>query len=142
MINHYSEHGYSPEYLQALWDMIVLGVIKYYWEDDKPNAWIEADDGPMLVVIGGPEKPPEEWPAGEKHTIYAMEFDLLKLLTEYTAQYQMIHPPSKAQSEEMREIAAVLRKLSDDVSDLAAGLEEAAQPRARLGNGAEHIEQS
>lgn len=125
MSERYWEAGELPQVLLDLVNENVVAAIKDCWEDDKPVAWADVEDGRMVLTVGGPGKPTAEDPSGQRD-IYTLTFDLLAELTEYSAPYKDIGGPrSDEQREDMRERAAVLRKLADDVAALAARAAEA-----------------
>ena len=125
MSERYWEAGEAPEALLDWVNENVVAAIKDCWEDDKPVAWADVKDGRIVLTIGGPGKPTAEYPSGQSD-IYTLTFDVLEELTEYSAPYEDIGGPcSDEQREDMRERAAVLRKLADDVAALAARAAEA-----------------
>lgn len=125
MSERYWEAGDVPDVLFDWVNKNVVAAIKDCWEDDKPFAWAGVEDGRMVLIVGGPGKPTAEDPCGERD-IYTLTFDLLAELTEYSAPYGSISGPrGDKQREVMRERAAALRKLADDVAALAARAAEA-----------------
>lgn len=125
MSERYWEAGEAPEVLLDWVNENVVAAIKDCWEDDKPVAWAIVKDGRIVLTIGGPGKPTAEDPSGQRD-IYTLTFDVLEELTVYSAPYDDIGGPcSDEQREDMRERAAALRKLADDVAALAARAAEA-----------------
>jgi hypothetical protein len=125
MSERYWEAGEVPEVLLDWVNENVVAAIKDYWEDNKPVGWAEIKDGRMVLTVGGPGKPTADDPLGQRD-IYALTFDLLAELEEYSAPYADIGVPrSEEQREDMRERAAALRKLADDVAALADRAAEA-----------------
>lgn len=112
----------ADEVPEALLDWVndnVVAAIKDCWEDDKPAGWLEVEAGRMVLTVGGPGKPTKYDPAGVRD-IYTVAFDVLDKLTEYSEPYSDIGGPrGDAQRNDMRERAAALRKLADDVAALA-----------------------
>jgi hypothetical protein len=126
MSERYWEAGELPELLlhqELLLDLVnenVVSAIKDCWEDDKSISWADVEDGRMVLTVCGPGKPTAEDPSGQLD-IYTLKFDVMDELREYSAPYEDIGGPcSDRQREDMRERAAVLRKLADDVAALAA----------------------
>lgn len=125
MIERYWEAGEVPDVLLDWVNDNVVAAIKDCWEDDKPVAWAGVEEGRMVLTVGGPGKPTADDPSGRRD-IYTLKFDILAELTEYSAPYEGIGGPcGDKQREDMRERAAVLRKLADDVAALAARAGEA-----------------
>jgi hypothetical protein len=103
----------------------VVAAIKEFWEDGSHVAWADVEDEAMVLTVAGPGKPTAADPSGMSD-IYTLKFDLLAQLTTYSAPYDDIGGPrGDAQREDMRERAAALRKLADDVAALAARAAEA-----------------
>jgi len=125
MIERYWEAGEVPDVLLDWVNDNVVAAIKDCWEDNKPVAWADVEEGRMVLTVGGPGKPTADDPSGQRD-IYTLKFDILAELTEYSAPYEYIGGPcSDEQREDMRERAAVLRKLADDVAALASRAGEA-----------------
>lgn len=126
MSERYWEAGKVPEVLLDWVSENVAAAIKDCWEEDKPVGWVDVEDGRMVFTVGGPGKPTEDDPSGYRD-IYSVAFDLLTELAVYSDPYEDIGGPcSDEQREDMRERAAALRKLADDVAALAARAAEAA----------------
>lgn len=131
MTERYWNAGEVPDALLDWVNENVVAAIKDCWEDDEPAGWVEVECGRMVLTVGGPGKPTEDDPAGERD-IYSLTFDLLEELTEYSEPYANIGGPcSDAQREDMRERAAALRKLADDIAKLAADAHETANAQAQ-----------
>ena len=125
MSERYWEAGEVPEVLLDWVNANVVAAIKDCWEEDKPVCWVEVEDGRMVLTVLGPGKPTEDDPAGQLD-VYAVTFDMLAELTEYSEPYASVGGPhSDVQREDMRERAAALRKLADDVAALASRAAEA-----------------
>jgi len=125
MSERYWEAGEVPDVLLDWVNENVVAAIKDCWEDNKPVAWADVEEGRMVLTVGGPGKPTADDPSGQRD-IYTLKFDILAELTEYSAPYEYIGGPcSDEQREDMRERAAVLRKLADDVAALASRAGEA-----------------
>ena len=125
MSERYWEAGEVPDVLLDWVNENVVAAIKDCWEEGKPVGWVEVEEGRMVLTVGGPGRPTEDDPSGRRD-IYSVVFDLLAKLTEYSEPYADIGGPrSDAQREDMRERAAALRKLADDVAALAARAAEA-----------------
>jgi hypothetical protein len=121
----YWKDGEVPEVLLDWVNENVVAAIKDCWEDDKPVAWANFEDGRMVLTVTGPGKPTAEDPSGYRDN-YTLTFDVLEELRNYSAPYEEIGGPHKAADlGDMRERAAVLRKLADEVAALAARAAEA-----------------
>jgi hypothetical protein len=126
MSERYWEAGGTPDLDEVLYDWVnenVLAAIRDFWEE-QPVSWVGVKDGRMILTVCGPGKPTEDDPSGQNN-IYVARFDLVKELTDYSDPYEGLSGCSDAQREDMRERAAALRKLADDVAALAARAAEA-----------------
>ena len=125
MTERYWEAGEVPDGVLDWVSETVAAAIKDCWEDDPPGGWVDHEDGRLVLTVAGPGKATAEDPSGQKD-IYTVTFDLLAELTIYSEPYADIGgPQGEAQLEDMRERAAALRKLAEDVAGLAARAAEA-----------------
>lgn len=98
----------------------VAYAIMHFWESDKPVCWIEEDRQDVVLTVAGPPKPAkqDDLVQGE---IYTARFDVLQELKEYGFPYGDEGPrhEGKAQCQDVRDRAAVLRKFAADVIEIA-----------------------
>jgi len=127
MIKRYFEVSEVPDVLFDWLNEKVTGLIEEYWEDNKQVAWTEVEDGKMVLTVAGPGKATVEDPSGDSD-IYTLSFDILEQLKDYSDPYEGIGGPcSDEQREDMRERAAMLRKMADSVADMADRAAKAGQ---------------
>lgn len=123
----YWECGEVPDLMRGcanenLFDFVnenVLLALKWCWEDKPPNCGIEVEDGRMLLVVYGPEKPTEDDPQGGD--IYSVEFDLLEMMNKFHGS-----GIKDAPREEARKLVARLRELADNIESMSAKADEGA----------------
>lgn len=116
MSERYWQAGNPPDCLLDWVNENVVEAIKNCWEDENPPAWADVENGRMFLVVAGPEKPTEDDPLGERD-IYKLTYDVLAVLTAYTDEYQDMGCQllGEEQLADMRERAAALKKLADEI---------------------------
>jgi hypothetical protein len=120
MADRYWNVGDAPDALQDWVSKEVEHAIKYFWEQDKPNGWIDVDGEKICVKFCGPEK------VDDPRDIYSVDVDLLAEMTEFADPYEHHGGPvSDIQLQDMRSRAAVMRKIADHATALAERCENA-----------------
>ena len=118
MTERYWEADIPVDALLDWVDANVCEAVKWAWQKENPVAWIEVEDGEVLLTVAGPEKPEEP---GKPSDIYTLQYSLIDELQEYANAYAGINRPrSEAQREDMRERVAVLHMLAAAISNMAA----------------------
>lgn len=109
-----------PELFLDLISANVVEAIRYFWEEDAPHVYIKTDPddpgtGRIVFEVLGPEKPKAQ------EGCYFIEFDLLERLTDWSNPYADIGGPIHSEhKKDVLERAELLRKLADDIAELAS----------------------
>lgn len=120
MTERYWDIGDGSDELRDFVNENVISALKDCWEDDPPVLWAEGNDDRIVIVVGGPGKPTQEDPSGQRD-IFSLRVDLFAELTNFGDPYDG-RAYSEAQKEDIQERTVLLSKLAEDIAGLVASL--------------------